>query len=452
MDHAPPVGPLAVLALQHVLTMYAGAITVPLLVASALNLSVADTAYLVSAVLFAGGLVTLLQCVGIGPVGIRLPIMMGVTFVGVMPSIAIASQPGLGLAGVYGAAIAAGLIVTLLIPFFSRLRTVLTPTVTGTAMLLIGLSLMQVAVDWAAGGRGSEDYGSPTNLMLAGLTIGTILLVTRFGTGYLANCAILLGMAAGYALAALLGLVDFSGASAAPSLQLIKPFHFGMPIFDPVAIASMVIVLLITLVESSGMLMMLGDIVGKPVSRRDLSRGLRADCMGAAVGGLFNSFPCTSYAQNIALVSMTGIRSRFVCAGAAVILLVLALFPKLSALVAAMPPSVLGGAALVLFGMVAASGIRSLAAAGLNQSREDLLIVSVSLGIGLIPSLSERFFVAAPAWLQPFTDSGVLLGILTAIILNIFLRPSRTKAMLGCESPETETNCAPAPIVGHAGG
>lgn len=171
-----------------------------------------------------------------------------------------------------------------------------------------------------------------------------------------------------------------------------------------------------------------------------------------ANSGSFVRVPYTSYAQNIALVNMTGVRSRFVCAGAAVILLVLALFPKLSALVAAMHPSVLGGAALVLFGMVAASGIRSLAAAELDRSREDLIVVALSLGVGLIPTLSDRFFAAAPEALAPFTHSGVLLGILTAITLNIFLRPDRTKATSDRDTPETETPGAPTVAVGHAGG
>ena len=462
VDHVPPAGALGALAFQHVLTMYAGAITVPLLVASALHLSAQDTAYLVSADLFACGLVTLLQCLGLGlglgrggdrgGVGIRLPIIMGVTFVGVMPAIAIASQPGLGLPGVYGAAIAAGLIVLPLVPLVGRLRRVLTPTVTGTAMLLIGLSLMGVAVDWAAGGQGAADYGAPVHLLLSGGTVAVILLVTRLGTGFLANCAILTGMAAGYAVAAAMGLVDFSGAVAAPPLQLVTPFHFGLPLFDPAAIASMVVVLLITLVESSGMLTMMGDMVDRPVTTRDLSRGLRADCLGAVIGGLFNSFPYTSYAQNIALVNMTGVRSRFVCVGAGAMMLVLALFPRLSALVAAVPPSVLGGAALVLFGMVAASGIRSLAAAGLDRSREDLLVVAISLGVGLIPTFSDRFFAAAPAALAPFTHSGVLLGIVTAILLNIILGTGRATDSAFAGESDIHNQHVPAPHAGHAGG
>lgn len=422
IDEIPTLGRLFTLALQHVLTMYAGAITVPLFVASSLHLSSEDTAYLVSADLFACGLVTLIQCLGLGPVGARLPVIMGVTFVGVMPSIAIASQPGLGLAGVYGAAIAAGIIVLPLVPFAGRLRSILTPSVTGTAMVLIGLSLMGVAIDWAAGGRGAPDYGSARNLFLSGLTIGTILVVTRYGGRFMANCAILIGMVCGYLAAIPLGVVTASDIGAAASFRMVTPFHFGLPTFDPAAIASMVVVLLVTLVESSGMLTMLGDMVEEPLDARGLARGLRADCVGAIVGGIFNSFPYTSYAQNIALVSLTGVRSRFVCAGAAVLMLGLALLPKISAVVAAMPPSVLGGAALVLFGMVAATGIRSLASAGLDGSRENLLVVAVALGVGLVPTLSERFFAAAPPALAPFTHSGVLLGIVTAVALNLFLR------------------------------
>ncbi|WP_339561084.1 solute carrier family 23 protein, partial [Pseudomonas sp. EA_65y_Pfl1_P113] len=229
-----------------------------------------------------------------------------------------------------------------------------------------------------------------------------------------------IGMVAGFLAAIPTGLVDFGTAIASPPLRLVTPFHFGPPIFDPAAIASMVVVVLVTLVESSGMLTMLGQLVERPVDQRALTRGLRADCLGAVIGGLFNSFPYTSYAQNIALVGLTGVRSRFVCAAAAAFMLALAMIPKASALVAAMPASVLGGAALVLFGMVAATGIRSLAQAGLDQSKEKLLVVAVSLGVGLIPSMSDRFFAQAPAALAPFTHSGVLLGICTAVALNLF--------------------------------
>jgi NCS2 family nucleobase:cation symporter-2 len=170
--------------------------------------------------------------------------------------------------------------------------------------------------------------------------------------------------------------------------------------------------------------------------------------MGAVVGGLFNSFPYTSYAQNIALVSLTGVRSRFVCAGAALFMIALAALPKLSAIVAAMPPSVLGGAALVLFGMVSATGIRSLAAAGLDQSREELLIVAVSLSVGLIPTLSGKFFAQLPAALSPFTHSGVLLGIVTAIALNLLLRSGRDRTQISNQTGGASHAALAATIAG----
>lgn len=422
VDVIPAPGQLAALSMQHVLTMYAGAVTVPLLIASALRLSQQDAAYLVSADLFACGIVTLIQSLGIGSFGARVPVVMGVTFVGVMPAIAIAQQPGLGLPGVFGASIMAGLLVMPLAGMVGRFRNLFTPAVTGTAMLLIGLSLMSVAVDWAAGGAEASDYGAPRNLAIAALTVVTILVCSRLLRGFGANCAILIGMSAGYLVGWLAGMVNLENIASEPVIRLVTPFHFGVPVFDPVAVISMIIVLMVTMVESSGMLTMLGEIVDRPMNDKRLASGLRADCIGAVVGGLFNSFPYTSYAQNIALVSLTGVRSRFVCVGAAVIMMALALLPKLSTLVAAIPPSVLGGAALILFGMVAVSGIRSLAAAGLDKSRDQMLIVATSLAIGLIPSMSQRFFAHVPDALAPFTHSGVLLGILTAVALSFFLR------------------------------
>ena len=277
-------------------------------------------------------------------------------------------------------------------------------------------------MDWAAGGAEASDYGAPRNLAIAALTVVTILVCSRLLRGFGANCAILIGMSAGYLVGWLAGMVNLENIASEPVVRLVTPFYFGVPVFDPVAVISMIIVLTVTMVESSGMLTMLGEIVDRPMNDKRLASGLRADCIGAVVGGLFNSFPYTSYAQNIALVSLTGVRSRFVCVGAAVIMMALALLPKLSTLVAAIPPSVLGGAALILFGMVAVSGIRSLAAAGLDKSRDQMLIVATSLAIGLIPSVSQRFFAHVPDALAPFTHSGVLLGILTAVALSFFLR------------------------------
>ena len=369
-ERLPPLR-LVVLAVQHVLTMYAGAVTVPLVVSSALHLPVDQAAYLVSSDLIACGVVTLIQCIGFWGVGVRLPVMMGVTFVAVGPSIAIAANPALGLPGIFGATMVSGLIGVIIAPWFSRLSFLFAPVVTGTAMLLIGVSLMGVAVNWAAGGA----IGAPGKLWGMGIALFVILVilaVTRFARGFLANTAVLLGVVAGFALAWSSGRVDLAPVAHAGWFSLVSPLHFGMPKFDLMAAASMTVVMLITMVESTGMLFALGRIVDRPITTEDLTRGLRADAIGAVIGGLFNSLPYTSYAQNVGIVAMTGVRSRFVCAAAGVILIALGALPKLSFLVTAIPPPVLGGAALVMFGMVAATGVQTLGQSDLSNKKKPL--------------------------------------------------------------------------------
>jgi NCS2 family nucleobase:cation symporter-2 len=436
VDAFPPLGKLIVLAVQHVLTMYAGAVTVPIIIASALRLPPAPTAYLISSDLFACGLVTLIQCLGLFGgafgIGVRLPIVMGVTFVAIGPSIAIASNPALGLPGIFGATLVSGFLGIFIAPLFSRLSQVFTPVVTGTAMLLIGLSLFGPAINWAAGGN-QGGPGDPESMAVAGLVVSIIVMVIRFGRGFLANMAVLLGIAVGYGVSLMLGWVDFRAVSHADWLALVAPLHFGLPRFDALAAVSMVVVMLITMVESSGMMFVLGRIVDRPLTRSDLTRGLRADAVGALLGGFFNSLPYTSYSQNIAMVSMTGVRSRFVCAGAGIILILLACIPKLSFLVTSIPLPVLGGAALVMFGMVAANGVSALGRAEIGASRKNLYIVALSLSIGLIPTLAPRFFEKLPHTLSIFLDNSVLVGIFTAILLNLLMngvanpnRPAKT--------------------------
>ncbi len=416
-------GKLLVLALQHVLAMYAGAVTVPLVLASALHLGPDDTAYLVSSDLVACGLVTLLQCLGLGPVGVRLPVMMGVTFVSVGPSIAIASNPGLGLPGIFGATMISGALGVFIAPFFSRLSSLFAPVVTGTAMLLIGISLMGVAVNWIAGGLGGA-AGEPWGLAIAAAVVAAILVIIRFGRGFMANTAILMGITFGFALAAAGGRVALDHVATAPWFNLVSPLHFGAPRFDAAAAFSMTIVMLITMVESSGMLFALGRIVDRPLTPDGLTRGLRADAFGAMIGGLFNSLPYTSYSQNVALVSMTGVRAPAVCALAGVILIVLGAVPKLSYLVTAIPPPVLGGAALVMFGMVAATGVLALGQIDFAAHRKRLYVVAIGLAVGLIPNIDPRFFDRLPGWIANYLHNGVMLGILATIILNLIVEAS----------------------------
>ena len=425
VDQIPASPKLLILAIQHLLAMYAGAVTVPLVLASALHLGPDDTAYLVSSDLIACGFVTLLQCIGFGPVGVRLPVIMGVTFVSVGPSIAIASNPSLGLPGIFGATIVSGILGVFIAPIFSRLSSLFAPVVTGTAMLLIGISLMGVAVNWISGAPGAGQ-GEPWGLALAALVVATILIVIRFGRGFIANTAILLGIIGGFVLASAAGKVDFGHVATANWFSLVSPLHFGPPRFDLAAIISMTIVMLITMVESSGMLFALGRIVERPVTASDLARGLRADAFGALIGGFFNSLPYTSYSQNVAIVSMTGVRSRYVCAMTGVLLILLGAVPKLSYLVTAIPPPVLGGAAIVLFGMVAANGVLALGQIDFIADRRRLYVVAVGLGVGLIPNIDPHFFDRLPTAISGYLHNGVMLGILATIILNLALKASDT--------------------------
>ena len=418
VDERPPVGPLVVLAFQHVITMYAGAVTVPLVIGAGLHLSNDQTAYLVSADLMACGVVTLIQCIGIFGVGVRLPVIMGVSFVGVAPAIAIASNPSLGLPGVFGATIVAGLIGMLIAPLFGRAPKIFAPVVIGMAMLLIGVSLLDVGVNWIGGEGGAVAH--PDHLAVAALVAVSILAIVRFGRGFLGDIAILIGVTVGFVAACLLGWVNLADAANAGWFRIVRPFWFGLPKFDLASIGAMTLVLIVAMIESSGMLFNLGRIVQRPLTGPDLTRGLRGDAVGAIIGGLFSSLPYTSYSQNVAVVAMTGVKSRYVGAAAGVILILLATIPKLAFLVTAIPSPVLGGAALVMFGVVAASGIQVLAQVDFAGNRRNLYVVALGLGVGLIPVVSPKFLAGLPPSMS-LLQNGVLLGIVTTIVLNLLL-------------------------------
>ncbi|MES2261955.1 MAG: nucleobase:cation symporter-2 family protein [Pseudomonadota bacterium] len=417
-EYLPP-GKLFLLALQHVLVMYAGAIATPLIVGAALNLPKEQIAYLINADLMAGGLVTLIQTIGWRGVGIRLPIMMGVTFTAIGPMIAIGTNPEMGLLGVYGATIAAGVFGLIVAPFVGKLLRYFPPIVTGTEILLVGLSLMGVAATWAGGGYGSADFGNPVHLLIAGAVLAFVLVLVRKDRGMLSTLSILLALVFGVIIAIPLGQVSFAGLHDAPWLGVITPLHFGTPTFSFWAVAAMCVVMLVTFIESTGMFLAIGEIVGKPVTQQDLVRGFRADSLGSVVGGVFNTFPYTSFAQNVGLVAMTGVRSRWVCAAGGLILMLLGMLPKLAVIVASVPPSVLGGTGIVMFGMVAASGIRTLTKVDFSR-HQNLYIVAISIGIGMIPVVSDKFFAKLPSAVAPVLSSSILLAAISAVLLNLF--------------------------------
>lgn len=429
-----PSGRLLALGLQHVLVMYAGTVAVPLIVGGALKLPKDQLAFLINADLFAAGLATLIQAIGFWKFGIRMPVMMGVTFASVAPMIAIGNDPNVGLLGIYGAVIASGVFGVLIAPMMGRMLGLFPPVVTGTVITLIGVSLMRVGINWAGGGQPTTRtvidgvvkdvpnlaYGDLGNLAIAGLVLLVILLLSRYGRGLIANCAVLLGIVIGTVVAAAFGKVSFEGLGEASYVAVITPLHFGMPTFEITAILSMCIVMLITLVESTGMFLALSDITGRKLSRNDLTAGLRADGLGTVIGGIFNTFPYTSFSQNVGLVTVTGVRSRYVAAAGGVILIAFGLFPKMAHIVASVPQFVLGGAGIVMFGMVAASGIRILGSCDFTRNRHNLFIVAISIGFGMIPTLSPTLFQYLPKWTDPFTHSGIVLGTIVAVVLNLF--------------------------------
>ena len=479
VDERLPTGRLAALGLQHVLVMYAGAIAVPLIVGRALKLTPEQVALLISADLFACGIVTLIQSLGMTKwFGIKLPVMMGVTFAAVGPMVAFANaMPGVdGARAIFGAIIGAGVVSMIIAPIVSKLLRFFPPVVTGTIIAIIGISLMRVGVGWAMGGPpnlaqsvdvpklvamvdgakataaaaavaaaatgasavapaiklpgpipmvNNMNYGALDNLAIAGAVLVFILLLVKYGRGFVANISVLLGIVAGCVVAMALGKMNFDKVGKAAWFDVVTPFAFGMPTFDVVMILTMVLVMIVVMIESTGMFLALSDITGKKISQPELAAGLRTDGLGTLIGGIFNTFPYTSFSQNVGLVGVTGVKSRWVCVAGGVIMIVLGMLPKMAAFVEAIPQFVLGGAGLVMFGMVAATGIRILSNVDFKGNRNNLYVVALSIGFGLIPLVAPRWTQQMSNTLHPLLESGILLTAVAAVVLNIFFNGAK---------------------------
>lgn len=465
VDEILPAPKLLGLGFQHVLVMYAGAVAVPLIIGRALKLEPADVAFLISADLFVCGIATLIQSLGVTQwFGIKLPVMMGVTFAAVGPMVAMANaNPGPeGARAIFGAIMAAGVISMLIAPLVSKMLRFFPPVVTGTIILVIGVSLMRIGINWIFGNPfgptapsivdpahaewlaamkdGAAAAGLPPmpeklaaapsmqnpayaplgNIAVSAVVLLSILMIARFAKGFIANISVLLGIVIGCVLAIAIGAMNFDKVAKADVFAFITPFHFGMPSFDPVMILTMVLVMIVVMIESTGMFLALGDMTGRRVDQKALAAGLRTDGLGTLIGGIFNTFPYTSFSQNVGLVGVTGIKSRFVCVAGGIILIVLGLLPKMGALVESIPTMVLGGAGLVMFGMVAATGVRILAGVNFTTNRNNLFVVAVSLGFGMIPLVAPNFKQWMPHGLHPLIESGILLASIAAVALNAF--------------------------------
>lgn len=420
VDQVLPPARLGLLGLQHVLAMYTGCVTVPLVFGAAAGLDTRTIGLLVNADLLVAGLITVLQALGIGTVlGIRLPVVAGATFTAVTPMILIAGQ--YGVQAVYGSMLAAGVFGILIAVPFARAVRFFPPVVTGSVITVIGLSLIGVGAGLITGQDGA---GSGTELGLAFGIVLVIVLVGRFARGLLGQLGVLIGLVGGTIAAILLGMTDFSGVGGAAWLGIAQPFHFGPPEFPLAAVVSMCVVMLVTFTESTASMLAVGEMTGRPVTSRDLARGLAAEGVSGVLGGVMNGFLDTVFGQNVGLVGITKARSRYVAAVAGVILVLLGLIPKLGAVVAALPGPVVGAAGLVMFATVAALGIAILRRVDFENTG-NLLIVAVTIGVGLLPVVAPKIYQSFPAWAQVIGGSAITSAALTAFVLNLLFNHTR---------------------------
>ncbi|MBU8917293.1 nucleobase:cation symporter-2 family protein [Neobacillus sp. 114] len=406
----------ASLGIQHVLAMYAGAVIVPLIIGGALKLSNEQLAYLVSLDILTSGIATLLQVWQNRYFGIGLPIVLGCTFTAVGPIIAIGNQ--YGMSSIYGSILVSGLIVMLIAKYFGKLIHFFPPVVTGSVVTIIGTTLIPVAMNNVAGGQGSPDFGSISNIVLAFGTLLFIIILYRFFKGFIRAISILLGLIAGTVAATFMGKVNFSAVGDASWFHMVTPLHFATPSFELAPIITMTIVAIVSLVESTGVYFALSDITGRKLTEQDLVKGYRAEGLASVIGAFFNSFPYTTYSQNVGLVQFSGVKDKSVIYTMGGILIFLGFVPKIAALTTVIPTAVLGGAMVAMFGMVIASGIKMLSKVDFS-SQENLLIIACSVGVGLGVTTVPDLFAHLPESVKILTNSGIVAGSLTAIFLNI---------------------------------
>ncbi|SFA83982.1 xanthine permease [Lentibacillus halodurans] len=415
----------AALSFQHLLAMYAGAILVPLIVGETLGLTSGQLTYLVAIDIFMCGVATILQIVRNRFFGIGLPVVLGCTFTAVGPMITIGGE--FGITAIYGAIIVSGVFVLFISRFFGKLVRFFPPIVTGTVVTIIGITLIPTAIHNMGGGEGSADFGSIANLSLAFGTLLFIILLYRFTKGFIQSIAILFGLAGGTMAAVFMGKVDFSSVAEASYFHIAQPLYFGMPTFEWSAILTMILVSMVSLVESTGVYFALGDMTEKDLQENDLTKGYRAEGLAILFGGIFNAFPYTAFSQNVGLMQMTGVKSLRVIMVTGLMLMTLGLIPKIAAVTTIIPTAVLGGAMIAMFGMVIAQGIKMLSSV-ITKSAENAMIVACSVGMGMGVTVVPELFKQFPSGIQILTSNGIVAGSVTAIVLNIVFNMTPVKA------------------------
>lgn len=431
-DYWPGFAVAIPLGIQHVLAMFVSNLTPAIIVAGAAGFGFgskdpSELIYLIQAAMLFAGVATLLQTVGVGPVGARLPLVQGTSFAFLPVMIPIVAGRGVGaMAELTTAALAGGLLHTGLSFFVGRIRFALPPLVTGLVVLMIGLSLMRIGVQYAAGGipaQGTAAYGAASSWLLAGVVVVTTLALSFFARGIWSTAAVLLGLLAGYAAAVVMGRVSLAAVDTAGWVTLPSPFHFGFAV-SASAIIGFCLMGFISAIES------IGDVVaicegtdGRPATNRELIGATCADGVGTAVAAVFGAMPNTSFSQNVGLIAITGVMSRHIVTVGAVFLIVCGFVPKIGALVTTIPIEVLGGGVIVMFGMVASAAVSILS--GVVWTQRTMLIFGLALSVGLGLELEPATVGHLPDTLRILLTSGVLPAAVIAVVLNLVV-PGRT--------------------------
>lgn len=426
VDARLPVHRLAVYGLQHLLVMYASTVTVPVVVAAGLGLSQSDLIYLVTVDLLLCGVGTLLQSVGVWKIGVRMPMVIGASYTGIAPMLVIGQ--GSDIQTMYGAVLVVGLATIVMAPLVSRTMRLFPPVVIGTGILLIGIQLIPAGGKMIVGtDPRNPDFGNPAHLLLALGTAAAIALCYRLLPAGLRPVSVLIGMIVGVIAAAATGSIDLSAVGSGSWMSLPDLLHFGAPRFDLVACLSLAVIQMVLVVELVGQVKAVGAVVGKDVPESALASAVRADGVVTALGGgVFQSFMYVTFAQNVGILSITKVVSRWVTATTGLMLLVLSLFPFMGQIVSSIPRPVLGAAAVIMFGTIAVVGIRILAAVDFTVT-SNLVITASSLGVALLPATIPGFYSAVPTAVQQILGSGVAVGILVAVLLNLLFHHLPTR-------------------------
>lgn len=414
----PPFGLTLLLAAQHLLAALGGIIAVPLVIGNVLKLPTPDTIVLVNAALLVSGIVTIIQCQGIGPIGLRLPSVMGTSFTFVAAALAIGFSEH-GVAGIMGASLVGSLVMIIGSFFMPYVRKLFPPVVTGVVVMMIGLSLIPVAVDWFAGGqKGDPHYADPANLAMATFVLVLVVILVQWGKGIFSAAAIVIGMMVGYVVALALGWINFDAVKNADAFAIPQPLHFGLA-FPISGIIGMSIAYLVTIVESSGNFLALGNATQTEITGKHLRGGVLCDGLGSAFAAIMSTTPFSSFAQNIGVISLTGVASRYVVTIMGVLLVLAGVFPWFGALIVSIPSPVLGGAGLMMFAMIIAAGIQMLDK--VERSKRNGLIIAISIGCGLAVTTRPELLDKLPGFFKEVFGSGITVGSLLALILNLIL-------------------------------